>query len=95
MFGGSVEDWLKNILYQFLEGQTQIDMPRGVTLSLALNDPKEVVLHSNSNTTSEYAPQLEKSYRFRMQNNQWKIILDQLWTESPIVFRDNSITLEI
>ena len=64
-------------------------------MSLILNEPKEVALHSNLNTTSEHAQQEEGNYWFCMQNNQWKIIWDQLWTKSPNVFRDNSITLEI
>ena len=31
-------------------------------LSLALNEPKQVALHSILNTTSEHAPQVEKKY---------------------------------
>ena len=30
----------KNILYQFIEGQTHFGMPRGAKVSLALNEPK-------------------------------------------------------
>ena len=35
-----VEVGMKNNLYQFSEGQTHFGMPRGATLSLALNEPK-------------------------------------------------------
>jgi hypothetical protein len=35
-----VEVGMKNNLYQFSEGQTHLGMPRGATLSLALNEPK-------------------------------------------------------
>ena len=51
----SVKGWLKNILYQFIKGQTQFDMPRGIKMSLALTEPKHVAHHSNWNTTSEHA----------------------------------------
>ena len=45
-------------------------------MSLALNDPEYVALHSNSNTTSEHATHVEIDYCFFMQNNQWKVIRD-------------------
>ena len=32
--------------YQFIEGQTQFGMQRGAEISLALNGPKKVALHS-------------------------------------------------
>ena len=35
-----MEVGMKNNLYQFSEGQTRCGMPRGATLSLALNEPK-------------------------------------------------------
>ena len=50
----------KNILYCFLEGQTHFGMPEGARMSLALNEPEQVALPSNSNTTSEDAPQVER-----------------------------------
>ena len=59
----------KNVLYQFIEDQTHFDMPRGAKMSLALHELK-VPLHSNSNTTSEHAPQVEGNYGYMMQNNQ-------------------------
>ena len=49
LLGGSVEVWIENILYQFIEVQTSPGMPRGA-------------LHSNSNTSSEYEPQVERNY---------------------------------
>jgi hypothetical protein len=52
---------MKNILYQLMEGRTHISIPRGAKMSLALNKPKEVGLHSNLNTTSEHAPQVERN----------------------------------
>ena len=48
---------MKTILCQFIQGQTHFGMPGGANMSLALNEPKQVALHSNSNTASELAPQ--------------------------------------
>ena len=39
MRGGSVEVWTKNILYQFMKGQTHFGMQRGAKMSLALHEP--------------------------------------------------------
>ena len=78
MLRGSVEVWAKNILYQFIEGQTHFGMPRGAKMSLALNEPKQVSLHSNSNSTSKHAPQAEINYWYCMQNNNWKFIGDPI-----------------
>ena len=36
-------------------------MPRGAKKSLALNEPKHIALHSNTNTTSKHAPQVEET----------------------------------
>ena len=47
---------MKNVLYQFIEGQTHFGMPRGAKMSLALNIQNEVALHSTSNSTSKHAP---------------------------------------
>jgi hypothetical protein len=38
MLGGSVEVHMKNILYQFIEGQTHFGMPKGAKMSLTLNE---------------------------------------------------------
>ena len=54
----------------------------------------QVALHSNSNTTSKHAPQVERNYGFCMQN-QWRIIEVQLPTECPIEFKDDSNIQEI
>ena len=81
---GCVEVWTKNILYWFIEGQTHFGMSRGANLSLALYEPKEVALHSNSISTSKYAPQEERNFWCYMKNNQWIIIGVQLPTKSPI-----------
>ena len=40
ILGGSVEVWMKDILYWFIEGQTYFGMPRGAKMSLALNELK-------------------------------------------------------
>ena len=70
--------------YQFIKGQTHFGMPRGAKMTLAVNETKYVALRSNSDTTSVHAPQLERNYRFGMQNNQWKIIGDELPTKAPL-----------
>jgi hypothetical protein len=41
------------------------------------------------NTTSKHA-QVERYYRFCMQNNQWEIMGDQLLTKRPIELKDDS-----
>ena len=51
---------MKSNLFPFIEGQTHIGMPRGAKMSLALNELKQVPLHSNSNTTSEHASEVER-----------------------------------
>lgn len=38
--GVSVEVQMKNILYQFMEGQPHLGLPRGANMSLALHKPK-------------------------------------------------------
>ena len=48
----------KNILYWFIEGQINFDMPRGAKMSLILNELKVVALHSYSNTSSKHAPEV-------------------------------------
>jgi hypothetical protein len=45
----------KNSLYLFIKGQIHFAMPRGAKMSFTLMNPKQVTLHSNSNTTSEDA----------------------------------------
>ena len=42
-------------------------MPRGAKISLALNELKQVALHSNSNITSKHATQVQRYYWFCMQ----------------------------
>ena len=92
MLGVGVGVWTKNILYRLVEGQTYIGMQsRGAKISLALNDPKQVALHSNLNTTSEHTPsQQERNNCCCMDNNPWKIIGNKLSTKSPIGLKDNS-----
>jgi hypothetical protein len=68
MPGSSVEFWSQNILYMCTEGQTYFDMPRRVKMSLTLNEPKKVALHSNSNTISKHVPQVKRD-EWCMQNN--------------------------
>jgi len=38
-------------------------MPRGAKMSLTLNELKKVALQSNSNTSSEHAPQVESKIK--------------------------------
>ncbi len=75
LLGGSVEVRIENILHRFLEVQTYFGMPRGA-------------LHSNTNTSSEYAPQVERNYLICIQNNLWIIIGYQLLKKSPIDLKD-------
>ena len=92
MLGICVEVWMKNILYRIVEGQTHFGMQwRGAKISLALNESNKVTLHSDINTISEHAPpQVGIYYWYRMQDNQWKIIEDQIPTKIPIEFKDKS-----
>jgi hypothetical protein len=59
-------------------------------MSLVLNEPTSVALHSNSNTTSGHAPRVESNYWYCMENDQCKIIRDQLLMKTPIESKDNS-----
>ena len=52
---------MKNILYQFNEGQAHFGMQTNAKMNLVLNEPKQVALYSNSNTTSKHAPQVERT----------------------------------
>jgi hypothetical protein len=56
-------------------------MPRGGNMSLALNEPETVALHSNSNTIPSMHHHKWKDSLDCMQNNQWKFRGDQLPTE--------------
>lgn len=51
--GGLIE---KHFMCHFLKHHTYFGMSRDAKVSLTLNDPKHVVLLSNSNNTSENAP---------------------------------------
>ena len=62
----------KNILYMFIDGQTHFGMPGYAKTSLTLSRTNLVALYSDSNTTSEHAPQVEKNILICMQNNQLK-----------------------
>ena len=63
-------------------------MQRGAKLSLALNEPNQVALHSNSNTTSKVH---HSGKKILILQNEWKIIRDELPVESAIELKDNSI----
>jgi hypothetical protein len=52
---------MRIILYRFIVGQSHFGMPGGAKMNLALNEPKQGALHSNSNYTSKSA-QVEKNY---------------------------------
>jgi len=51
---------------------------------------KQAVVHSNSLTTYECAPQIERNNSYCMHNNLWRIIGHQPPTKSPIEIKDNS-----
>ena len=88
---GGVEVWYKNILNRFIEGQTHFGMPSGAKMILILNEPHKIGCSSfNSTTTSRHATQVERNYWYCIQNNQWKIIDDQLPTRSTVELKDNS-----
>ena len=53
-------------------------------MSVAVNKLNQVALHSNSNTDSKHAPQVEINYQFSMQIKKWKIMGHQLPTKTPI-----------
>jgi hypothetical protein len=61
--GGSVEVWTKNILYQFLEGQTHFSTSWHAKMSLTLYEPISWnVLCSNLHTTSTHAPKAYQTW---------------------------------
>ena len=51
---------MKNIVDRFIGCQTHFSMTRGAKLTLALNEPKYVVIYSNSNIAFKHEPQLER-----------------------------------
>ena len=67
-------------------------MPRGAKVTLALNILMESVLHSDSNTTSKHAPQVERTYWNCRQFNQLNIIGGPTPENKPLSWR---ITLNI
>ena len=71
----------KNILYMFIEGQTHFGMPGYAKVSLALSRTNLVVLYSDSNTTSEHAPQVEKNILILYAKQPMEITRDKLHTE--------------
>jgi hypothetical protein len=50
-----------NILYRLIEDQTHFGMPRGTEVNFALNESKQVALHSDSNIISKGAPYKERN----------------------------------
>jgi hypothetical protein len=53
---------MKNILYQVIESQTHVGMPRGAKLSFAHNERKYFAIHLNSNTTtSKHRSQVKRT----------------------------------
>lgn len=59
---------LKNNLFRFKKGQTQLDKPIRAKVSFSLSEPKLVALPSNSITTSEHARQAGRNYWPCMEN---------------------------
>ena len=49
---------------EFIESQTHFGMPRDAKMTLVLNELKLIAIQSNSNTTSELAPQVKRSIVF-------------------------------
>jgi hypothetical protein len=62
---------MKNFIYIDPLKDNSIVACQGVlNMNLDPNGPKEVALHSNSNTTYKHAPQVERNYSCCIQNNQ-------------------------
>ena len=72
-----------------MNGQTHFGMPSSDKMSFALHEPKEVALHSNSNTTPNMHHKWKENILYCMQDNQQKIIGYQLPTRNPIGLKDN------
>ena len=80
---------MKNVLYQFIEGQTHFGMSRDATLSLASMNRDRLPFIQIKHCL-QHAPQVLRHYSYCMQNNQWEIRGDQLPTKSPIELRENA-----
>jgi hypothetical protein len=65
-----------------MKGQHHFGMPSSDKMNLALNEPKEVARHSNSNTTANMHHDWKENILYCMQNN-------QLPTQNPIGLKDN------
>ena len=72
-----------------MKGQTHFGMPSSDKMSLAVNEPKEVALHSVSNTTPNMHHNWKENILNCMHNNQKKIIRYQLPAQNPIGLKDN------
>jgi hypothetical protein len=72
-----------------MKGQPHFGMPSSDKMNLALNEPKDVALHSNSDTTPNMHHDWKENILYCMQNNQKKIIGYQLPTQNPIGLKDN------
>lgn len=86
---------MHNVLYGFVEDETQFGMSRGANTSLALDKSKSwVAIHSNSNTTSKHASQVEIFFYFFYvkQPMGWDMIGNQLVTRSLIeLIKDSTL----
>ena len=89
MLGGSVEVWTKNILYQYVEGQTHSDLPRGAKKSLALmNQNRPLFIEIQ---TLPLRMQHKWKKLLILYAKEWiKFLGDQLLMQFPIEIKDNS-----
>ena len=86
LLGGSVEVWMKNILYQPLRVKLISASKEMLNRVWPLMNLELVVLHSISNTSSKYA-QVERNYWNCKQHTNKKIIMDQLQMKVPLSWR--------
>lgn len=80
---GSVEVWMKNILYRFIECQIEFSMARSAKMSLAVNEPKWVAPHSNLKHYFQACTISRKKVLILYANNQQESKEDQLPMKSP------------
>ena len=77
-----MEVLIETILYWFIDGQTHFSMPRGAKINVALNESNGLLFIQIQSLPLSMNHKGERNYWYGVQNNQWKIIGDQLPTES-------------
>ena len=78
-----------NILYQSIEGQTHLVCQEALKWLWPSMNQNRLLFIQNSNTAPEHAPLVGRNHWYYKQNNQMKIIGDQLPTKHPIELKDN------